>query len=169
MSTPAPWTHALALAAAAAAAALLLPPLLAPALGLDPASLRGLAATLEGLERQRRDLEEEGRAHEARVAVHRRVGRALASGELTLAEAAARLGELHRADRRFCWDGFRDAYPGGDDGERHARNAAGLAVMVAREELGEAEAERLEARLERALGRAARGSAGPRDVARAGD
>jgi hypothetical protein len=146
MSTPARCLHALTLAAVVPA--LLLPLALAGALGFDPATLRGLTTSLQDAQRRRRDLEESRRAFQAQHEAKRRVGRALASGEITLDEAAARLSDIHHADPGFCWYGFGAAYPDMTDDERHRRHAADIAVLVAREEWGEAAAARQAARLE---------------------
>ena len=77
------------------------------------------------------------------------VARELASGRLTLLEAAARARDIDRAAPDFPWAGFRLADPAGPDDERHCREVIGLirATLPHTDPATEAAARRCEADL----------------------
>jgi hypothetical protein len=70
-----------------------------------------------------RELHRKSRACLVRLARKAEVARALASGRMTLPEAAARLGALNRLPPEVPWRLFRDGYPGASDEERFCREA----------------------------------------------
>src|SRR5262249_6608903 len=101
MKLPARWLRVLTLAAILLA--IVVPLTLVIPLGLDPLPLRDLATNLEEARQRQRDLDELDRTVQARHEAKRRVGLALASGEIDPVEAAARLCDIHNADPTFAW------------------------------------------------------------------
>jgi hypothetical protein len=86
-----------------------------------------------------------------------------AAGRLTLAEAAARFGELHRANPMFRADLWRLRWPGETDEERVCREVTFWATAAARDRGEDAAAlgDRLAADLRRHRAEARRDTPGP--------
>jgi hypothetical protein len=121
--------------------------------GVDPASLRELAAAVERERLRRQVLLEQGRSSHARLLAKAKLHRDLAEGRIPLLNAAALSRDLAvTAGDDFHWEEFRRQFPDAEsDDERFCRQEIEGAENLLRWEQRAEEADRLAEKLKAEL------------------
>jgi len=120
---------------------------LTKALGFDREDIYSQLARMDAERTRTRDLRTRDRAFLENIEGKKHVIQAVIDGRLTLREAAAQFQTLNLLCPEYDWEGFRSAFPGRTEEERHCRqvlsclrievgNNSGLvASLIARLEL----------------------------------